>query len=211
MTTVIVPSLPGSDVLNKSVKESIKHTQTSKVRLLLIEKQQSFAKNVNEGLRQLDRDEDVLVLNNDVILLPGWQGWLEQTSPLGLKALTPRPDCGWGFFIPAPVRRVVGFLDDNLENSYEDYDYFIRCALHGFPRIMANQILAVHMGGRTLNQIWGDVYEQRPVRLETCRKNRAYMQEKWPGVDVDAVPTLRWTLDSLKIMKRWRETHEGKA
>jgi GT2 family glycosyltransferase len=44
------------------------------------ERNRGFAANVNRGLRVADPDRDVVVVNSDVVCLPGWLEWLQRSA-----------------------------------------------------------------------------------------------------------------------------------
>lgn len=207
---IVIPSLPGYDKLNELLCENIEATTSYEEGCFLhtIIGDRTFAENVNRGLLDaVDEYEDVLILNNDVTLLPGWHQWLEENKHRGILSLTPQVDCGWGFFVPKEILQTVGYLDEQLENSYEDYDYFIRAALLGYKRIPSSKVFALHEGGHTINNKWGQLNEQTPRRLEMCKRNRRYMLDKWPDVDIDRVPLESWNVHSVDIMKEWKQVH----
>lgn len=210
MIDIVIPSLPGYESTNRKILCSIKDTtQEGDVSVVIVEKEQSFAKNVNEGIRQ--SSNGVLVLNNDVILLTGWLSWITENPRVGIISLTPKPDCGWGFYIPREVIEDVGLLDENLENSFDDYDYFIRAALAGYSRILAPRHYAIHEGGHTINDVWGSMDNPSDIRIATCKKNMDYMKKKWPGIEVNQVPELHWSEHGVQIMREWKKTHGSQA
>lgn len=206
---IVIPSLPGYEEMNKQIFNSLLRmppTPLAKnISIYTMVGDNTFAENVNRGL--VDVNEDVLILNNDVTLLPGWYEWLEENKHKGILSLTPQVDCGWGFFVPKEILQAVGYLDERLENSYEDYDYFIRAALLGYKRIPSSKVFALHEGGHTINNKWGQLNEQTPRRLEMCKRNRRYMLDKWPDVDIDRVPLESWNVHSVDIMKEWKQVH----
>ena len=212
--SLIIPSLLGYKELNKKCIDSFNETfKGDSLEVILIEKDQSFAKNVNEGLKK-SSGEILLISNNDVTALPGWSEYLitsVTTRHPGFFAFSPNPHCGWMFAMTRAVFEEVGYLDDNLINSYEDYDLFIRGALKGYTRLLADKHYAVHVGGHTLNEVWGHNDEQRPARLQQCHANRNYMIVKWPDVVIDEVPYISWILFGIDKMKAWAEAHGVKA
>lgn len=205
--SVVIPSHTNtSDKLDQDCIQGYKSTASREVEIILSKSPASFAVNVNNGWKKALGDI-ILISNNDVTPLPGWDMWLEQSASKGIVSLSPDPGCGWGFAVSWPLTLKVGMLDENLVNSYEDYDFFIRAALQGYTRVLPNRPFAIHQGGVTLATLWGSLTEQRPKRLQQCLRNRDYMLKKWPGVEVDEVPTLRWSSHAVQIMQEWKRSH----
>jgi len=200
--SVIIPRLPDSkyDAITERCVNSYKHVGTE---IIVISENHAFAKNVNAGLKRANGDF-LLVSNNDVIALPGWYEYVVADRELGILSLTQRSDCGWGFVIPRQIYDLVGLLDENLCNSYEDYDYFIRCALAGYGRVFAPKAYAVHTGGVTLNDVWGPPEAASKVRLSRSSANQIYMKRKWPGVSIDSVPLKHYAMSEVAIMQDWK-------
>lgn len=204
---MVIPSLPDSDELNEKCVVAIEETKGNgvEVEVVLEVADAPFAVNVNNGVRKATH-EIVMILNNDAMVLPGWDKW--GLEVLGQKdaivALTPRADCGWGFGVTKKLWNDVGELDEQLVNSYEDYDFFIRAALKGYYRYRPTRMLAIHAGGLTLDRVWGHVGLQAGERLRQCKVNRLYMEHKWPGVAIDSVPSLYFGIHGVRIMKEWR-------
>jgi GT2 family glycosyltransferase len=167
-----------------------------------VSKDQCFAKNVNEGLQKYKGDQ-VLVLNNDVIPLSGWAEWLMTQSYKGIVSMTQRADCGWAWGTSRENQEKIGLLDENLVNSYEDYDYFIRASILGLNRILAPMPYMIHEGGHTINSIWGTFEENSSVRQEACLRNKEYMLKKWPGVPINSVPSSHWALNGSRLIQEY--------
>jgi GT2 family glycosyltransferase len=118
--------------------------------------------------------------------------------------MTPRADCGWAFAMTRRTFQDIGYMDEHLINSYDDYDYFIRAALLGYPRLLADRFCLLHEGEHTLSRVWGRNEEQSPLRLSTCSNNRDYMLKKWPELNIDAVPLTYWAIHGVEIMREWK-------
>lgn len=212
--SVVIPRIPGEkfDEITDGCYHSLYVTQANYIwtERIVVNKDQSFAKNVNEGLRQAKHDL-IVVCNNDVMALRGWFtytcGFHGQRK---FWSYTPDPGCGWCFGMTREVYETVGMLDENLVNSYEDYDYFIRGAMHGITISTAPRTLMLHEGGITIRSKWGEFRGQSPERLEACRKNREYMMNKWPGFPIDEVPTKTFSIYGPEMVGRWR-TEKGKS
>jgi hypothetical protein len=203
MISVVVPSLSKYDDRNEDLVEQLRETAVgSELEILVQAYDQSFAKNVNEGLAKYSGDV-VLVLNNDTTPLPGWSSWLLDNADMGIVSMTPRADCGWGFGMSREIQKAVGFLDEEFVNSYEDYDFFIRAACQGWNRVLADKPYFIHEGGLTIDKIWGKHEEQTPTRLRQCKTNREHMLKKWPGLDIDAVACTHWAVWGNKIMMEY--------
>jgi len=210
--SVIIPRLPDPkyDEITSNAVDSYRKFAPKDVHVFVQSSNNTFAANVNIGLKVTDGDY-LVVSNNDVIALPGWYEWITKSRRLGIVSLTPKADCGWGFMIPRKLYELVGGLNENLENSYEDYDLFMRCALLGYSRILAPKIFAVHQGGVTINDIWGKMEQASLKRLETCRNNQKHMLQKWPDFNFDAVPTNYFALNEVEIMKDWKRKQDAKV
>lgn len=204
--SIIIPSLPGYENLNDSAIEGFEDTKSLDVELeiLLEEHDAPFGVNVNRGLRKA-KGEIIVVSNNDVTPLPCWDSWIISQAENGVVSFTPRPDCGWLWGTSREIQESIGEFDEKLVNSYEDYDYFIRAHLLGYPRILADRPYALHQGGFTLNKVWKD----DSVRLKQCFKNREYMQKKWPGLDIDLVPSSYFSSHGVSIMREWERKSLG--
>lgn len=182
-------------------------TSNGEVEVILSVDQKPFAINVNNGIK-LAKGDIICVINNDSIGLPEWDQYIEgATRTGGIASFTPRADCGWAYGASRKFWDEIGLLDENLVNSYEDYDLFIRAALKGYTRILAPKYYAVHTGGVTLDTVWGRNQKQTVSRLTQCKMNREYMLQKWPGLNVDAVPLMLWVYDGVEIMKEWSRGH----
>ncbi len=208
MISLIIPSLLGFDELNRACIDSYQETSETDVEVVLVEENAPFGPNVNKGIK--DAKGDILcVVNNDSIGMPGWDRFIREAlrGDSGIASLTPRADCGWGFAATRQLWDRVGLLDENLVNSYEDYDFFIRAALLGYTRILADKYYAVHTGGITVDTLWGPVEEQSKERLKACFQNRDYMSKKWPGIQFDAIPLAFWVYNGVEIMKEWSREH----
>lgn len=203
--SVVIPSLLGYEALNQKCVESYREMYKN-VQMVVSEGDNTFAENVNAGVEKAKHDV-IAIVNNDTIALPGWGEWAVEATKHGIASFTPRADCGWGFAVTRQLWEQVGVLDVRLANSYEDYDFFLRAALVGKTRILANKVYVIHQGGMTLDAIWGHNREQRPERIAQCMRNREYMQQKWPRLNIDAVPLNYWAFHGIEIMKEWRITH----
>lgn len=206
MISIIIPSLPDSQELNTNVIDSINETKSSEVEVILEVSQRTFAENVNRGIKR-SSGNILLVLNNDVTMLPGWQDWVERAAMKGIAALSPSSQMGWGFAMSREIFERIGFFDENLVNSYDDYDFFIRAAFNEIPRILARRNFAIHQGGQSLKRIWGEFREQSKQRLSQCNANREVIVKKWPGLQVDGVPTLYFVHHGIAILREWKKQH----
>lgn len=208
MISVVIPRLPDAkyDWMTKICRESYRKFVSKDVQIIEVAKNQSFAKNVNEGLRQVVMDT-IIVSNNDVVALPGLGEWASKfkKEPF-LFSLTNRPDCGWGFGVSKETLSTIGYLDEGLENSFDDYDYFIRCALNGIPRMLAPKPLAIHEGGTTLRDLYGSWKDMSKERMELASKNRSFMLKKWPGVPISEAPFRHFVEHGIEFMEEWRKS-----
>lgn len=207
MISLVITSMLGArqEQMTKNLIDSAVLTSKNYVIETIVSASEgTFAQNVNSGLKKA-KGNVILILNNDVTLLPGWAGWAEGfTNKEALFSLYPGFGMGWGIGITEYTRKVVGYMDERFVNSCEDYDYYIRCAFHGIPMTPAPRVYGLHEGGMTLNEIWGDMREMTPKRREICEANCALLAMKWPGLDIRNVATQAWGRDSVEIMKLWK-------
>jgi hypothetical protein len=205
MISVVIPSLPGYEELNDRTVRGFRDTAPDDIlEIKLCIGDHPFAVNVNAGLKGAN-GEIILVSNNDVTPLEGWAEYLHSRALTpGIISMTPRADCGWAFAMTRSTFQDIGYMDEHLINSYDDYDYFIRAALLGYPRLLADRVYLLHEGEHTLSRVWGRNEAQSPVRLSTCRMNREYMLKKWPGLDFDAVAFSHWATHGVEIMREWK-------
>lgn len=208
MISIVIPSITESGKLRDKVVQSVLETTPSNVEYEIIfgTADAHYAVNVNKGLSRANGDK-ILILNDDAVLLPGWYEWISAANE-GIISLTPRPDCGWGWAITRKMYEEVGKLDEQLINSYDDYDYFMRAAVKGYTRILAPSFFAVHDGGVTLTKKWGHVTQPKPERLMQCQANKDYMKQKWPNIDFNMPPLIYFAVHGVQIMKQWQEQNE---
>ena len=173
---VIVPSLTGYDKqfnrLLSSLWWTAKH-QANNIKVNHICQAVSFAGNVNDGIKNLQSDPDViLVCNNDCIVLPGWYEYLKNNltdfNVLGLGGTLRSGHC-WA--AKKSVWDNVGLLDENLFNSHEDDDWFLRAEKKGYVVTPTPKSYVVHEGSHTLKQFDNST---------TFKINQEYMRGKWP-------------------------------
>lgn len=205
MISIVIPSLPGFESMNQRCVESFRETTQEEIEIVVEVGNRTFAENVNSGLKRT-KGNIVGIVNNDVIALHGWFDWVIEAieTDIGIVSLTPRPDCGWGFFTKREIFDKIGQFDEHLKNSYDDYDFFIRAAVEGYNRILAPKTYAIHAGGMTIDTKWGHNREMAPERIKQCMVNREYIMEKWPGLNVDAVPTSYWAYHGVDLMKEYK-------
>lgn len=204
MISLVIPSLPGFEELNKNCIESYKETAKSTIQVILSENDAPFSSNVNHGVKQA-KGGIIAVVNNDSVALPEWDTWLLEaaTKNKPLIGFTSDPGMGWAFAMTRTGWNEVGLLDENLVNSYDDYDLFLRAAQQGYSMLLAPKPYAIHQGGVTLEKVWGHRGAQTKTRLAQCHANRSYMLQKWPNIDIDKVPTLYFAVHGLKLMQEW--------
>lgn len=205
--SVVIPVFPYDKETREITERAISEwqrtsTELVKLEILPIEGARPFAENVNIGLNKA-KGEFLVVANNDAVPLEGWDRSVltRLDGKAGVMAFTPRSDCGWMFGVTRQVMEEVGVLDERLVNSFEDVDYFLRVALSGRGRSLAEGTYAVHEGGFTVNKLWGGLLDS--TRLAQCLANRDYMLSKWVGIDVAKVCTQTWASKEVEIMKEW--------
>ena len=211
MISIIIPSLPGFDKLNQDCVESFLSNRTTKeeVQTVLVVDNLPFAKNVNKGVSQAKGDL-LLLSNNDILACRGWDEWLLRASKRRtIVGMTPSAGCGSCFGLKAELFKEIGELDENLINSYEDNDFFMRAALLGVSRTLPSSYFVIHEGGITINTVYGSLSSQSEKRLLVAHRNRDYMMKKWAGVNVDLVNTFYWLSHGVEIMKEWRSSSHG--
>jgi len=157
----------------------------------------------NQGVRAGTADW-VVVLNNDVLLTPGWlEGLLMSAEAEGLDVVTPamregllnyelepyarefvkaaagaiRPDVADGvcFMVRRRVFEVIGLFDENFRiGVFEDTDFFERARQAGFK---------LGTTGRSFIHHFGSVTQKSIRQSKTCgpyeEENRVYFRRKW--------------------------------
>jgi GT2 family glycosyltransferase len=204
--SLVVPSLSGFSVLNQRCRDSWEETASEKIEFILSESDAPFAINANEGIKKAKGDV-IAVVNNDTTALPMWNEWLHRAINHGkyVVGFTPDPGMGWGFALSRQGWNEIGLLDENLINSYDDYDLFLRASQRGYSMLLAPRHYAIHQGGVTLEKVWGHRGAQSKTRLAQCHANRQYMLQKWPGIDIDKVPTLYFVAHGKRLMQEWTQ------
>jgi len=162
-----------------------------------------FAGGCNTGIRAAT-GEWVVVLNNDVIVSPGWlAGMLEAAECWNLQIVTPAiregelsydinayaheltgrmrgvirkgKANGICFMAHRSVLDTIGVLDENFRiGQYEDKDFFLRATRAGFALGTVGRAFLHHFGSATQKAIKGPAVV-RPYALE----NKAYFARKW--------------------------------
>lgn len=157
----------------------------------------------NQGVRGT-RSEWLVILNNDVILSPGWlEGLLEFAGEEGLDVVSPairegeynyeitgyardfvrrmgkvaRPGVADGicFMVRRRVFDTVGLFDENYRiGQFEDADFFRRARLAGFRLGTTGRSFIHHFGSITQKAL-GRGKAEKPYVAE----NRAYYRRKW--------------------------------
>jgi GT2 family glycosyltransferase len=157
----------------------------------------------NQGVRETDA-EWVVILNNDVIVSPGWlEGLLASAASEGLDVVSPairegeynydiesysrefvtrmrdvvRRGVADGicFMVRRRVFEVVGTFDENFRiGQFEDADFFRRVRNAGFRLGTTGRSFIHHFGSVTQDAI----RKNRPERPYVA-ENRAYFQKKW--------------------------------
>lgn len=162
-----------------------------------------FAGGCNAGIRAAS-GEWVVVLNNDVIVAPGWlDGMLNAANRWNLQIVTPairegefnydisayaheltgrmqrvirrgRAN-GICFMVHRSVFDTIGLLDEKfLIGQYEDKDFFLRAARAGFALGTVGSAFLHHFGSATQKALKRNSVS-RPYALE----NKAYFARKW--------------------------------
>lgn len=162
-----------------------------------------FAGACNQGIRAAG-GEWVVVLNNDVIISPGWlQGMLDAANYWKLHIVTPAIREGefaydiivYARELTSRMKRVIrkgrangicfmahrsvfdaiGLFDEKFRiGQYEDKDFFLRAARAGFALGTVGSAFLHHFGSVTQNSI-KIAREVKPYALE----NKAYFIRKW--------------------------------
>jgi GT2 family glycosyltransferase len=209
--SIVIPSLPGYGELNKECAESYESTAFGAIEIIIIEAPVPFAMNVNEGVRR-SKGDIILVANNDTTALPGWYTHLVNHADKGIVSFSPKAECGWLFGASKKIFDEIGEFDEVFENSYEDRDFFIRAALKGYRIILAPCYYAVHTGGKTINQVWGDYKKPTKKRLDACYRNRQHIQRKYPGLDVDHLINSKYfAFYGPQIMQEYKDGRYAKT
>lgn len=201
--SVVIPSLKEDMMVSEKCSKMLREASKREIEVIIIAEDETFAKNSNAGIKKADGDI-IAVVNNDITPLPGWDEGIRDNALRGIASFTPRVDCGWAFGCGRKCWEEVGLLDENLINSYEDFDFFIRAAMRGYHRIPADRYYAIHEGGRTMNRIYGELGSKRRILQATI--NRNYMMAKYPGLNIDAISTLYWAVHAKGILEEWEKS-----
>lgn len=162
-----------------------------------------FAGGCNQGIRAAS-GEWVVMLNNDVIVAPGWlDGMLDAAEHWKLQIVTPairEGECtydisayareltgrmqrvirrgranGICFMVHRNVFDVIGLFDEKFEiGQYEDKDFFLRATRAGFALGTVGSAFLHHFGSAT-QKVLKHSSVSRPYALE----NKAYFAKKW--------------------------------
>jgi N-acetylglucosaminyl-diphospho-decaprenol L-rhamnosyltransferase len=162
-----------------------------------------FAGGCNTGIRAASGDW-VVVLNNDVIVAPGWlDGMLSAADRWNLQIVTPAIREGeFNYDISAYARELtgrmqmvirrgrangicfmahrsvfdtIGLLDEKfLIGQYEDKDFFLRAARAGFALGTVGSAFLHHFGSATQNAL-----KRNSVSRTYALENKAYFARKW--------------------------------
>lgn len=175
----------------------------------------------NQGVRETD-SEWVLILNNDVIVSPGWlDGLLGVAEEADLDIVTPairegeynydiadysgdfqakmgqvlRRGVADGicFMVRRKVFAAIGLFDENFRiGQFEDADFFLRAKLAGFSLAVTGRSFIHHFGSVTQDAM-------RTTRAEPAyvTQNRAYFRSKW-----QLTPLKRF---QERQLRKWRE------
>lgn len=162
-----------------------------------------FAGGCNIGIKAAS-GEWVVVLNNDVIVAPGWlDGMLDAAERWKLQIVTPairEGECtydiaayaheltgrmrnvirreranGICFMVHRSVLDAIGLFDEKfLIGQYEDKDFFMRAANAGFAMGTVGSAFLHHFGSATQNAM-----KRSSVSRPYALKNKAYFASKW--------------------------------
>lgn len=175
----------------------------SKVKVISNIENLGFAGGCNQGIKAATGDW-VVVLNNDVIVAPGWlDGMLNAAEYWKLQIVTPAiregefnydinayadeltsrmrlvirrgKTNGICFMVHRKVFETIGLLDEKfLIGQYEDKDFFLRASRAGFSLGTVGSAFLHHFGSVTQKAMKRN-QAPRPYALE----NKAYFARKW--------------------------------
>lgn len=157
----------------------------------------------NQGVNAAVADW-VVILNNDVVLTPGWLEGLLAAAENGLDIVSPalregplnyelepyacefvraagdvtRPDMAHGvcFMVRRRVFESIGLFDENFRvGQFEDADFFQRARQAGFKLGATGRSFIHHFGSVTQNALRGESKVVSPYEA----MNRAYYRRKW--------------------------------
>ena len=189
---------------NASSDETANYLKTlSDVTVISNEENLGFAGACNQGIRAAGGDW-VVILNNDVIVAPGWlEGLLEAAQYWGLQIVTPairegKHDYdiavysreltgrmqrvirrgranGICFMAHKRVFEAIGLFDEQFRiGQYEDKDFFLRASKAGFKLGTVGCSFLHHFGSVTQNSM-KTARVVKPYAIE----NKAYFTRKW--------------------------------
>lgn len=157
----------------------------------------------NQGVKASTSDW-IVILNNDVLLTPGWLEGLLAAAKDGLDIVSPalregplnyeldsyalefvrvaanmsRPNQPHGvcFLVHRGVFDAIGLFDENFRiGQFEDADFFQRAREAGFKLATAGRSFIHHFGSVTQNSLRSDNEVVSPYEGQ----NRAYFRQKW--------------------------------
>lgn len=157
----------------------------------------------NQGVNAAVADW-VVILNNDVVLAPGWLDGLLAVAENGLDIVSPalregplnyeiepyalefvrttghitRPDMAHGvcFMVRRSVFETIGLFDENFQvGQFEDVDFFERAREAGFKLGATGRSFIHHFGSITQNSLRDNDSTVPPYE----EMNRAYFRRKW--------------------------------
>ncbi len=201
-TSTVLPEIILVD--NASTDGTADYLRTlSNIKVISNAENLGFAGGCNTGIRAASGDW-VVVLNNDVIVAPGWlDGMLNAANRWNLQIVTPairegefdydfnayareltgrmqrvirkgRAN-GICFMVHRSVFDTIGLLDEKfLIGQYEDKDFFLRAARAGFALGTVGSAFLHHFGSATQKALNRNS-APRPYALE----NKAYFARKW--------------------------------
>jgi N-acetylglucosaminyl-diphospho-decaprenol L-rhamnosyltransferase len=175
----------------------------SKVKVISNVQNLGFAGGCNIGIKAAS-GEWVVVLNNDVIVAPGWlDGMLDAANYWKLQIVTPAIREGeYTYDISAYARELtgrmqrvirrgrangicfmahrsvfetIGLFDEKfLIGQYEDKDFFLRAARAGFALGSVGSAFLHHFGSATQKAM-----KRQPASRPYALQNKAYFASKW--------------------------------
>lgn len=180
MINIIIPTCPGNeDLLERCIKSIINNTKTEYKLTIVKNNFKGFAYAINQALK--DADDDVVLLNDDAVVLEGWEysflSKLLEGDIIGINGYR-RPEHipFWAVYIKLNVITSIGLLDETFKvGEYEDVDYCIRALEKGFKLAETDDRLILHRHpSRTISRLTDE-------QKRTKDNNKNIFYKKWEG------------------------------
>ena len=175
---LIIPTLPNNrSILNNSMESFKAWDKSRTLKFNVVCRDQTFEKNVNEGIRTLSSETEAVVIgNDDVFAIGDWQGICsEMLKTFDVINGTGMVQCGdlfpfWFCVMKRKVIDEVGLLDEEYEQFSSDHDYIMQMMEKGF-KIANYRLPLLHIESYSTKKLENE--------QELMKKNRERFKSKW--------------------------------